>query len=176
MLGHQVAPAEVIPTCKVCGKKHIYELVYNLAAYFKTTLFRPQIKSFSIKSIKVILNHVSASAPFFSGCGQKLVLQAWDMEGLRWRAQPGEGFPWTRHWTVLACTPPPHVTVHCRAQRNKALMMDAMNVMTHAQHVQCKVNVPETKEMSAILLEAGVEGGAEADRCDDTCSSGGLVG
>ena len=38
------------------------------------------------------------------------------------------------------------------------------------------MNVLETKQMSAILLEAEVEGGVEVDRCDDVCSTGGLVG
>lgn len=66
--------------------------------------------------------YVRASVPFFSDGGQKLVLQAWDIEGLRWSAQPGEGFPWNRHWTILACTPPPHVTVHCRVKKNTGLM------------------------------------------------------
>lgn len=88
---------------------------------FKVTLCRLQITGNAVL--------VWLSVPFFSGWGQKLVLQAWDIDGLRWRAQPGEGFPPTRHWTVRACTPPPHVTVHCRAQRTHTLMLDTVNTM-----------------------------------------------
>lgn len=43
-------------------------------------------------------------------------------------------------------------------------------------YIQCQVNIPETKEMCAIQLGAEDEGGVEVDRCDDTCSIGGLVG
>lgn len=126
-------------------KKNItYESLFLFSWYFKITLFYKK-HSFSLyTSIKVVLHYVRASVPFFSGCGQKLVLQAWDIEGLRWRAQPEEGFPWTRHWTVLACTPPPHVTVHCRVQRNKTLMMDTMNVMKHALHIHCPLSRQST--------------------------------
>lgn len=53
------------------------------------------------------------SVPFFSGCEQKLVLQAWDVGGLRWSEQPDDGLAWTWHWTLLIWTPPPHVTEHC---------------------------------------------------------------
>lgn len=38
------------------------------------------------------------------------------------------------------------------------------------------VTLPETREMSAILVEAEVGGGAEVDRCDEEGSIGGLVG
>lgn len=175
MLGHQVAPVEVIPTGEVCrrnGKEMSHELVSVPIGCFEITLLRLQIK----RSIRVALHYVGASVPFFSGWGQKLVLQAWDMEGFRWWAQPGEGFPWTKHWTVLACTPPPHVTVHCRVQGNNTSMLDTMDCCHSGVSQMWKGNLPETKGMSAILPEAEVEGGVEAGRSDGTCSIGGPGG
>ncbi|TNN79761.1 hypothetical protein EYF80_009994 [Liparis tanakae] len=83
--------------------------------------FERQRHQSALQFLELLLKPDRRGAPegYDNGCGQKFVLQAWDIEGLRWRAQPGEGFPWTRHWIVLACTPPPHVTVHCAAQRHR---------------------------------------------------------
>lgn len=105
------------------------------------------------------------------------MLQAWDMEGLRWIAQPGEGFPCAAHWTVLACTPPPHVTVHCSEQRNKASLTREFRTSAETADVKSAKNAvhsPETKETSATLAEAEAE--AEVDRCDGACSIGGPAG
>lgn len=119
---------------------------------------------------------IRALVPFFSGCGQKLVLQAWDTAGLRWTAQPVEGFSSARHWTALACTPPPHVTVHCGEQSNKERIIDTVNLLcaTHSLPPLVYITkveillIPETKETSAILAE--VEGGL--DSSDDASSIG----
>jgi len=58
----------------------------------------------------------STVLPLFTGTGQKLVLQALRAAGFWWGKHPEAGLPWRRHCTLRVCTPPPHVTVHCREE------------------------------------------------------------
>lgn len=57
-----------------------------------------------------------AHSPFFSGMGQKWVLQAREAAGFWCTKQPGAGRPPARHCTALVCTPPPQLAVHCGKQ------------------------------------------------------------
>lgn len=74
-------------------------------------------------------------SPLFSAIGQKWVLHAEEVSGFSCRKQSEAGCPPSRHCTVLLCTPPPQLAVHCKrhTQQSQAARMS----VSSAQPLSC---------------------------------------